>query len=70
MKVELACDYVQGHLRYGHFEATIPEEDIAKFKEMSDDEKKEYVREAGELIIDDYEIDDYECSEPVKIISE
>ena len=49
-------DYVMGHLRYGHFEAEI---------EIPDDklnDKKwilEAVREEGELIIDDFEVDGY-----------
>jgi hypothetical protein len=48
--------YVIGHLRYGHFEAEI---------EIPDDKLNdeawilEMVREAGELIIDDFEVDGY-----------
>jgi hypothetical protein len=49
-------DYVIGHLRYGHFEAEI---------EIPDDKLNdkgwilEMVREEGELIIDDFEVDGY-----------
>ena len=49
-------DYVIGHLRYGHFEAEIEIPD-----DKLDDEKwiLEAVRDAGELIIDDFEVDGY-----------
>lgn len=49
-------DYVIGHLRYGHFEAEIEIPD-----DKLNDEKwiLEAVREEGELIIDDVEIDAY-----------
>ena len=49
-------DYVIGHLRYGHFEAEIEIPD-----DKLDDEEwiLEAVRDAGELIIDDFEVDGY-----------
>ena len=49
-------DYVIGHLRYGHFEAEIEIPD-----DKLNDEKWiiEMVRHAGELIIDDFEVDGY-----------
>ena len=49
-------DYVIGHLRYGHFEAEIEIPD-----DKLDDEEwiLEAVREDGELIIDDFEVDGY-----------
>lgn len=49
-------DYVTGYLRYGHFEAEIEIPD-----DKLDDEEwiAEAVRRSGELLIDDYRIDDY-----------
>ena len=49
-------DYVTGYLRYGHFEAEIEIPD-----DKLDDEEwiAETVRRSGELLIDDYRIDDY-----------
>jgi hypothetical protein len=49
-------DYVTGYLRYGHFEAEIEIPD-----DKLDDEEwiAEKVRRSGELLIDDYRIDDY-----------
>jgi hypothetical protein len=49
-------DYVIGHLRYGHFEAEI---EIPEDKLNDKDWILEAVREAGDLVIDDYEVDDY-----------
>lgn len=49
-------DYVSGHLRYGHFEATI---EIPDDKLNDEDWILESVRENGELIIDDFRVDDY-----------
>ena len=49
-------DYVIGHLRYGHFEAEIEIPD----EKLNDEEWiLEAVRNAGELIIDDFEVDGY-----------
>lgn len=63
-------DYVMGYLRYGHFEGEI---------EIPDDKinDEEYIisaiRDEGELIVDDYRIEDYgdiEISEVRKIDEE
>ena len=49
-------DYVIGHLRYGHFEAEI---EIPDDKLNDENWILEAVREEGELIIDDFEVDGY-----------
>lgn len=49
-------DYVMGHLRYGHFEAEI---EIPDDKLNDENWILEAVREEGELIIDDFEVDGY-----------
>lgn len=49
-------DYVMGHLRYGHFEAEI---EIPDDKLNDEEWILEAVREDGELIIDDFEVDGY-----------
>lgn len=59
MKIIAEVGYVVGHLRYGHFEATVPDDEVEEFNNMSEDEKKEYIREIGSLKIDDVEIDDW-----------
>lgn len=49
-------DYVMGHLRYGHFEAEI---EIPDDKLNDEQWILEAVRNWGELIVDDYEVDGY-----------
>lgn len=49
-------DYVIGHLRYGHFEAEI---EIPDDKLNDEEWILEAVRNTGELIIDDFEVDGY-----------
>jgi hypothetical protein len=49
-------DYVTGYLRYGHFEAEIEIPD-----DKLDDEEwiAGQVRKFGDLLVDDYRVDDY-----------
>lgn len=51
-------DYIVGHLRYGHFELNLTDKEYSKFISLSKEEQEDWVRD-GELIIDDYELDDY-----------
>lgn len=52
-------DYIDGYLRYGHFELDLDNEDLEEFKKLINEEKIEYLKENGILIIDDYRINDY-----------
>lgn len=52
-------DYIDGYLRYGHFELDLDNEDLEDFKKLINEEKIEYLKENGILIIDDYRINDY-----------
>lgn len=52
-------EYLMGHLRYGHFELQMDEEEYKEYEKYTDEEKEEYIFENGDLIIDDYEVDDY-----------
>lgn len=61
LAVRMELDYVTGHLRYGHFDALIPEDKIEAFKNADKYEKEEMIREYGDLEIDDYRVDDFEC---------
>ena len=51
-------DYIVGHLRYGHFELNLTDEEYSEFISLSKEEQENWVRD-GELIIDDYRVDDY-----------
>lgn len=62
MKVRITkdCDYVVGHLRYGHFETEVEVNSLEEAKEMFPDNRDSYWD--MDLIVDDYEVDDYEVS--------
>lgn len=65
-------DYVVGHLRYGHFEGEI---EIPDDKLTDKDWIRQAIREDCELLVDDWEIDDYgsiemECLEMTKLKEE
>lgn len=51
-------EYVQGHLRCGHYECSVLKEDEEKVRNMSEKDLNEYIKENGTLLIDDYEVDD------------
>lgn len=65
-KVYKNLNYVMGHLRYGHFEGIIEAKDEEELKKMFK-EDEDFLWDSLNLVIDDYEIDDYELSsEPYK----
>lgn len=57
-KATVSVEYVQGHLRYGHLEMNMNEEDYKYFLDLSESDKIIYLRD-GELIVDEYEVYDY-----------
>lgn len=58
-RIEVPIDWVSGYLRYGHFEGTVEltDEEIEKIKNNIID--REFICDNLELVIDDYEINDY-----------
>lgn len=59
-KIYHDCEYVAGHLRYGHLEGTIEVESREEFDQMIEDNSYlEYL----EPVVDDYCIDDYMVSD-------
>lgn len=58
MKVTGYVDYVSGFLRTGYFELDLNEEELKEFKQLSEEEQKEYLRDNGVLIVYDYSIED------------
>lgn len=57
--VSAQYDYVSGYLRYGHKEMTLNEEEFLKFKDLSKKDQLEWLVEEGEIVIDDFEVNDY-----------
>lgn len=51
-------EYISGTLRTAHYELNVSEEEYNKFIEMPREEQEEFIRDNGELIIDDYRVND------------
>lgn len=51
-------DYVQGYLRMGHLEMRLNDKDFEKFKSLSLEEQKEWLRDEGRVNVDDFSVDD------------
>ena len=62
--------YLMGHLRYGHFELQMDEEEYKEYESYTDKEKEEYIMENGDLVIDDYEVDDYGPISDIKVYND
>ena len=58
MKIIADVDYVNGHLRYGHYELELNNEDYNKYKNLSEEDKISWIEDDGDFIIDDYRIYD------------
>lgn len=51
-------EYIQGHLRTGHLEMGLNDEDFEKFKSLSLKKQEEWLKDEGYTVLDDYIIDD------------
>ncbi len=51
-------DYVQGHLRYGHYELILDKTELKEFKQISKEDQISWIEEEGEFILDEYRIED------------
>ena len=58
-RISRDCDYVNGHLRYGHLEGIVEADNLEDLKEKIKDYPNNYM----DLIVDDYEVDDYDCGD-------
>lgn len=55
INVSANVDYVDGHLRSGHYELEM-DKDI--FTNLSKEDLKSYIKENGDFIVDDHRIND------------
>ena len=63
--------YINGHLRYGHYELNLTNEELEEFKNSSKEEQQHWIKDEGDLIIDDYYLNDIgEITKITKIIYE
>lgn len=58
-KITADVDYVDGHLRRGHKEAIVTDEQAAELEKLSREELAEWLQDNGKLVIDDYRVNDY-----------
>lgn len=56
--IQAEVEYVDGHLRYGHFEMELEGSELEKFKGLDDEGQKDWLRDAGEFVVDDTSIND------------
>lgn len=65
LKITQDLDYVQGYLRSGHKELEIGQE---KWDKMSEEEHREYFNDCATVIVDDYEVEDYNADEAEPLV--
>lgn len=58
-KVTANLDYIQGHIRRGHIELFLTDEELLAFKSLSKEEQEDWIHDEGEIIVDDYYLSDY-----------
>jgi len=58
MKIIADVDYVTGHLRSGHWELELDDEDYNGYKNLSEEDRISWIEDDGDFIIDDYRIYD------------
>ena len=58
MKIIADVDYVAGHLRYGHQELELSDDDYNEYKNLSEEDKISWIEGDGNFIVDDYKIYD------------
>lgn len=69
-RVYANVDSISGHLRYGHLELALTDEQYKEFKELSIEEQQNKLLEEAEVIADDYEVDDIGCIEDIFVRDE
>lgn len=57
-------DYISGHLRYGHYEVEVDEKFVLNSNKQ---QLIEYLENNGEIIIDDYRMEDHGSITDVRI---
>lgn len=64
---QITCDCnVIGHLRYGHYTLKLTDEEYKEFESMSDDEKKDWIKD-GDFTLDSFSVDDRELDDDYRV---
>lgn len=62
------CDWISGHLRYGHYEGNLTEEQYQEYlKAKENNEEEDYIMDVCDLVVDDYRINDHEKPTNIKV---
>lgn len=67
VKLTQELDSVRGHLRSGHLELIVDENE---WDSMSDDDKREFFKHNAQVMVDDYYVNDYDVAEDSAIEEE
>lgn len=57
--ITAGVEWISGHLRYAHYELSLEEEDLEEFKLAPKEVQKEWIKEEGSLIVDEYRVNDF-----------
>lgn len=57
-KVIAELEYISGRIRSGHFTLFLTDTELADFRELSPEDKEDWVKADGDLVVDDYDIHD------------
>lgn len=72
MKLIGNLSYVAGYIRNGHFECEVSKENESEISKLISEnnleELEEYIRDNGELIVDDYRIEDFGDFDEINVI--
>ena len=60
-------DYVNGYLKYGHWELSLEDKELEEFKNSSKEDQESWLMNNGSFVLDDYEINDYGDLQEIKI---
>ena len=60
-------DYVNGYLRYGHWELSLEGKELEEFLNSSKEDQESCLTENGSFVLDDYRVSDYGDLQEIKI---
>lgn len=58
-KIVCEAEYAEGHLRNGHYEMELSDEEYERFMNLPKDEQYREIRHNADQVVDDWEIDDF-----------
>ena len=60
-------DYVNGYLRYGHWELSLEDKELEEFRNSSKEDQESWLIDNGSFVVDDYAINNYGDLQEIKI---